>query len=104
MILRTHVLKEIQLDIFEAFDDGGRFAQQFRRMRVGCRQAFHAGADAFFGIFDHHAGGGDWLTGSNLRVDSVLFKKTRFFRIQTGAYCGEMEVWAIVMMLQPMNS
>jgi len=26
MILRAHVLKEIQLEVFEAFDDGGRRA------------------------------------------------------------------------------
>jgi hypothetical protein len=42
--LRAHALKETQLDVFETFDNGGCFAQQFRRMRVGYRQAFHAGA------------------------------------------------------------
>jgi len=44
MILRAHVLKKIPFDVFKAFDDGGCFIERFRRMRVGNRQAFHAGA------------------------------------------------------------
>jgi hypothetical protein len=77
-------LKEIQLDVFGAPDEGVGVTYEFGGMRVGCREAFNAraagAADAFLGIFDHHAGGGDWLTVSNLRVDSVIFKKPRFFR------------------------
>ena len=50
-------------------------------MRVGDREAFRAGAAralySFLGVFDGHAIGGDKrLTASNLRVDSVLFKKS----------------------------
>jgi len=55
-------LEEIQFDVFEAIDDGGCFAQQFRRMRVGYRQTFHPGAqrasNVFLGILDHDAVGG----------------------------------------------
>ena len=62
MNLWTHVLKESQLDVFEAFYDGVGIAEQFRRMRIGHGEAFHAGTagatDAFLGILDHHAVGG----------------------------------------------
>jgi len=60
--LRTHLLKKTQLYVFEAFNDCGCFVEQLRRVGVGYRQAFHAGAagaaDAFLGVFDHHAVGG----------------------------------------------
>ncbi len=71
-------------------------------MRVGNRQTFHAGAagaaDAFLRVFDHHTvGGGEFRTC----VSIPFFLKTpASFAIQTDAYCGEMEAWAIVMLLE----
>jgi len=63
-------------------------------MRVGHRKAFHAGAaggaDVFLGIFDHHAvGGGEFRT---CVLIPFSLKKPAPFAIQTGAYCGEIEV------------
>ena len=55
-------LQERQGHFFKTFDNGIRLAEKLRRMRIGHRQTFHAGApgaaNPFFGILDDDAVGG----------------------------------------------